>query len=54
MKPNWVFSVRIIEIYLIFDVASSVGILESVKGLHEVTVRRTDTSNHQGTAVNKK
>ena len=37
--------------YLVFDVLCSVGIHESVEGLHEVPVAGANASNHQCSAV---
>ena len=36
---------------LVFDVPGSVGILECVEGLHEVSVGRADAGYHQSTTV---
>ena len=40
-----------VRTYLVFDVLCSVGIHESVEGLHEVPIARANASNHQCSAV---
>ena len=40
-----------VRTYLVFDVLCSVGIHESVEGLHEVPVAGANASNHQCSAV---